>query len=151
MGALCPAVYQPRRPKSSPLYRLVGDCYDEVKGTWEERFEATYGRWRSFVDDVVFAFTDCGDLNQGFARVYCDACCNEYLLAFSCSRRGFCPSCAAKRRAIFGAFLREEVLADVSHCMWTLTIPKLLRPFFLHHRELLGPLSRAGWETVAES
>jgi hypothetical protein len=34
--------------------------------------------------------------------------------------------------------------------MWTLTIPKLLRPFFLHRRELLGPLSRAGWETVCE-
>jgi hypothetical protein len=82
--------------------------------------------------------------------VYCDACRDEYLLAFSCSRRGFCPSCAAKRGAIFGAFLLEEVLEDVSHCMWTLTIPKLLRPYFLNHRELLGPLSRAGWETVAE-
>jgi hypothetical protein len=34
--------------------------------------------------------------------------------------------------------------------MWTLTIPKLLRPHFLHHRELLGPLCRGGWETVAE-
>jgi len=30
------------------------------------------------------------------------------------------------------------------------TIPKLLRPYFLHHRELLGQLSRAAWETVAE-
>jgi hypothetical protein len=48
---------------------LVEECYDEVKGTWEERFEATYGRWRGFVDDVVFAFADCGDLNRGFARV----------------------------------------------------------------------------------
>ena len=34
--------------------------------------------------------------------------------------------------------------------MWTLTIPKLLRPYFLHRRKLLGPLCRAGWETVAE-
>ena len=144
MGALCPAVYRPRRPKSSPLYRLVERCYDDVKGTWEERFETVYGRWRGFVDDVVFAFTDCGDLAQGFARVYCEACRNEYLLAFSCSRRGPCPSCAAKRGAIFGAFLREDVLEDVPHCMLTLTIPKLLRPFFLHRRELLGPLSRAG-------
>jgi hypothetical protein len=131
-----------RRPKSSPLYRLVEGCYDDVKGTWEERVETVYGRWRGFVDDVVFAFlpasgpaglsrrrslasrksprprlTDCGDLAQGFARVYCEACRNEYLLAFSCSRRGLCPSCAAKRGAIFGAFLREEVLEDVPHCM----------------------------------
>ena len=82
--------------------------------------------------------------------MYCDSCRSEYLLAFSCSRRGFCPSCAAKRGAIFGAFLQEEVLEEVGHCMWTFTIPKLLRPFFLHRRELLGALCRAAWETVAE-
>jgi hypothetical protein len=34
--------------------------------------------------------------------------------------------------------------------MWTFAVPKLLRPFFLHHRELLGQLCRAAWETVAE-
>jgi len=28
---------------------------------------------------------------------------HEYLLAFACSRGGFCPSCAAKRGVIFGA------------------------------------------------
>jgi hypothetical protein len=132
LGALCPAVYRPRKPRTSPLFRLVEECYEEVKGRWEERFEATYGRWRGFVDEIVYAFTDCGDLSRGMARVYCDACRSEYLLAFSCSRRGFCPSCAAKRGAIFGAFLGEELLEEVGHCMWALTIPKLLRPYWLH-------------------
>ena len=61
-----------------------------------------------------------------------------------------CPSCAAKRGAIFGAFLREEVLEEVGHCLWTFTIPKLLRPFYLHRRGLLGSLCRATWETVSE-
>jgi len=32
----------------------------------------------------------------------------------------------------------------------TFTVPKMLRPYFLHHRELLGRLSRAAWETVSE-
>ena len=50
------------------------------------------------------------------------------------------PSCAAKRGAIFGAFLQEEVLEAVGHRMWAFTIPKLLRPFLLHRRELLGLL-----------
>jgi len=49
-----------------------------------------------------------------------------YVLAFSCSRRGFCPSCAAKRGAIFGALLREEVVEEVGYCLWTFTVPKLL-------------------------
>jgi hypothetical protein len=29
-------------------------------------------------------------------------------------------------------------------------MPKMLRPYFLHHRELLGGLARAAWETVLE-
>ena len=68
----------------------------------------------------------------------------------SCKRRGFCASCAAKRAAIFGAFLREEVLEEVPHAMWTWSIPKLLRRYFLNHRELLGKLCRAAFETVQE-
>ena len=43
------------------------------------------GHWRGFLDDVVYAFLDCGDQAHGFARVYCDACRSEYLItrAFS--------------------------------------------------------------------
>jgi hypothetical protein len=73
----------------------------------------------------------------------CDECRSDYLVAFSCSRRVFCPSCTATRGAIFGALLREEILAEVGHPQWVFTIPKSLRPFFLHHRELLGRLSQA--------
>ncbi len=102
--------------------------YEEVKGLWEERFEASYGRWRGVVDAVVYAFLDRGGLEHGFARTFCDTCKRDYLLAFSCSRRGFCPSCAAKRGVICGAFLREEVVEEVGHCLWTFTVPKLLRP-----------------------
>jgi hypothetical protein len=98
----------------------------------------------------VLAFLACGDFEGGFARVYCDECRSDYLVAFSCSRRVFCPSCAAKRGAIFGALLREEILGEVGHAQWVFTIPKLLRPYFLHHRELLGKLSQAAWETVDE-
>ena len=102
------------------------------------------------MDEVVLAFQACGDFEGGFARVYCDECHSDYLVAFSCSRRVFCPSCAAKRAAIFGALLREEILEDVGHAQWVFTIPKPLRPYFLHHRELLGKLSQAAWETVLE-
>jgi len=34
--------------------------------------------------------------------------------------------------------------------MWTFTVPKMLRPYFLHHRRLLGKLCRAAYETVHE-
>ena len=34
--------------------------------------------------------------------------------------------------------------------MWTLTVPKLLRPYFFHHRELLGKLCQVAWATVGQ-
>ena len=76
----------------------------------------------------------------------CEDCRAELLVALSCSRRGFCPSCAAKRAAIFAVLLREEILEPVGHAQWVFTIPKMLRPYFLYHRELLGKLSRAAWK-----
>ena len=42
------------------------------------------------------------------------------------------------------------MLEEVAHAQWVFVIPKMLRPYFLHHRELLGGLSRAAWETVLE-
>ncbi len=48
------------------------------------------------------------------------------------------PRFAVERKAIFGALLQEEILEEVGDAQGVLTIPKLLRPYFLHHRELVG-------------
>ncbi len=124
--------------------------YEEVRGQWEERFECRYGFWRGFVDEQVRRYLDCGLYENGFARVRCAECQEEYLLAFSCKTRELCPSCAARRAAATAALLREEVLEEVGHAQWVFVMPKMLRPYFLHHRELLGGLARAAWETVRE-
>jgi hypothetical protein len=114
--------YRPRRPRDSPQFRLVDAFYDEVKGHWEEHFERRYGFWRGSLEDAVYAFLDCGIFERGFARVSCTECRGEYLVAFSGQRRGFWPSCAAKRGALFGVFLAEEVVGEVGHCLWTFTL-----------------------------
>jgi hypothetical protein len=76
------------------------------------------GFWRGSVEDAVYGFLDCGIFERGLARVSCTECRAEYLVAFSCQRRGLCPSCAAKRGALFGAFLAEEVVEPVvGHCL----------------------------------
>jgi ribosomal protein S27E len=124
--------------------------FEEVKGRWEERFERRYGFWRGFVDEQVRRYLDCGLFENGFARVQCPDCHEEYLLAFSCKTRELCPSCAARRAAATAVLLREEVLEEVGHAQWVFVMPKMLRPYFLHHRELIGGLARAAWETVRE-
>ena len=57
--------------------------------------------WRAVVPEVADKFLACGVLEHGFARVRCDACAHEYLLAFSSKARYFCPSCHAKRLALW--------------------------------------------------
>ena len=65
-------------------------------------------------------------------------------------RRHFCPSCHQKRVVEFGEWLCEEVLKAVPHRHFVLTIPKILRRYFLYDRKLLSDLSRCGWETLKE-
>ncbi|GAF94861.1 unnamed protein product, partial [marine sediment metagenome] len=48
------------------------------------------------------------------------------------------------------AFLKDELLQNVCHAQWVFTIPKMLRPYFLYNRELLGQLCQAAYETVKE-
>jgi len=91
---------------------------------------------------------DCGILHNGFARVKCEECGHEFLLAFSCKRRHFCPSCHQKRVVEFGEWLCEEVLKDVPHRHFVFSIPKILRRYFLYDRSLLSDLSRCAWETL---
>ncbi len=46
--------------------------------------------------------------------------------------------------------LQHQILADVPHAQWVFSIPKMLRPYFLHHRELLGDMARLAYDTVRE-
>ncbi|MBK8096040.1 MAG: transposase zinc-binding domain-containing protein [Planctomycetes bacterium] len=46
----------------------------------------------AFVERELTAYLECGILAHGCARVHCDACKQDELVAFSCKRRGFCPS-----------------------------------------------------------
>jgi len=127
----CPAgidfdVYQPRNPKASAYYRCVEDHFEQLEAVWDERYQRSFGFWRPYVADVIHRYLDCGDLHFGFARVKCEDCGHEYLLAFSCKRRHFCPSCHQKRVVEFGEWLCEEVLKYVPHRQWVFSIPKPL-------------------------
>ncbi len=65
--------------------------------------------------------------------------------------RELCPSCAAKRSAVTAALLAEDVLEEVGNAQWVFVMPKMLRPYFLHHRELLGEGTAARSEFAAAS
>ena len=97
-------VYQPRNPKASPLWRCVDAHFEEFLQVYSERYQPRYGVLRDVIPEVVGKFLECGDLEKGFARVRCPECRHEFLVAFSCKARWFCPSCHQKKVLFFGEF-----------------------------------------------
>ncbi|MDD8043105.1 MAG: transposase zinc-binding domain-containing protein [Verrucomicrobiota bacterium] len=107
-------VYRPRRPNASPLWQCLFGHFDAFLELYEEQYQPRYGFLRPIIPEVVNKFLDCGDLEHGFARVRCDDCKHEYLLAFPRKGRWFCPCCHQKKVQIFGALLSEAVLFPVA-------------------------------------
>ena len=130
-------VYRPRRPRQSALWQCLSGHFDGFLELYEERYQPRYGFLRPIIPEVVNIpqpRDDCGDLEQGFARVRCDHCKHEYLLAFSCKGRWFCPSCHQKKVQLFGALLTETILYPVPHRHFTLGIPKMTTSLSLCRR-----------------
>ena len=140
--------YRPRQPKQSAFYQLVEKFYPQFEAVYEERYQACYGFWRPAIATAVGKFLECGDLQQGFARVRCPDCADEFFVPFSCRGRCFCPSCHEKRALQTAHWVSEEVCAPVPHRQFVFTIPKRLRIYFRFDRRLLGELCRAAWQVV---
>ena len=71
-----------------------------------------------FVKDEFDAFLECGILAHGFLRLRCGDCGHDKLVAFSCKRRGFCPSCGARRMSQTAAHLLDHVIPHVPVRQW---------------------------------
>ncbi|UCD46894.1 MAG: transposase zinc-binding domain-containing protein [Deltaproteobacteria bacterium] len=113
-----PKLYRPRRPERSPFYAVLHHYFDSFTREYEHRFERTFGPLRGIIPKTVERFLDCGLPEVGFARVRCDACENEYLVAFSFKQRGFCPSCSVKRarRKSWARLIRRVYEVDPLLC-----------------------------------
>ena len=81
----------------------------------------------SYVRDEFDAYLQCGILAHGFLRLGCDTCKHKMLLAFSCKKRGFCPSCARRRMAEMAAHLVDQVMPWVATRQWVVSVPIPLR------------------------
>jgi hypothetical protein len=83
-------------------------------------------------------YLECGVLAHGFARVRCESCKDELLVAFSCKGRGECPSCNAKRAQVTAVHLVERVMPHVPYRQWTLSFAHRVRWVLLKDVGLLS-------------
>ena len=116
--------YERHRPEETTLYRVV----QEELETFLAQVEAqTVSGLPQFIRDEFEANLQCDILAHGFLRVRCAEYAHEKLVAFSRKRRGFFPSCGARRMAETAAYLVDRVLPPVPVRQWVLSYPIPLR------------------------
>ena len=119
-------VYVRHRPETTLLYQIVQEYWPEFQAEL-----AGHGKnLPAYVTKEFDEYLNCGRLEYGFLRVRCETCHDEKLVAFSCKRRGFCPSCGARRMADSAALLVDEVLPHQPMRQWVLSVPFPLRFLF---------------------
>ncbi len=132
-----PLHYERHRPEQTTLYRLV----QQHAASFIARTEASTGsELPQFIKAEFDAFLECGILAHGFLRLRCGECGHDKLLAFSCKRRGFCPSCGARRMSQTAAHLVDHVIPHVPVRQWVLSLPIPLRVLLAAQPELVTPV-----------
>ncbi|ENU6919441.1 N-6 DNA methylase [Escherichia coli] len=130
------ARYARHLPERTLLYALVQAHYPDFIA----RLEAEDRPLPEYVREEFETYLRCGVLEHGFLRVVCEQCRAERLVAFSCKKRGFCPSCGARRMAESARHLVEEVFGPRPVRQWVLSFPYPLRFLFASKPEAIGPV-----------
>jgi hypothetical protein len=142
VGGLC---YERHRPEETLLYQLIEAHYPALLDHLADQGKALPDYVRQEFEDYL----KCGRLEHGFLRVRCESCHLERLVAFSCKRRGFCPSCGARRMVETAALLSDEVFPAVPLRQWVISFPFALRFLFAAHPQAMGQVLRVVYRCIA--
>ena len=140
-----PPGYGRHRPERTLLYQLVEQHYPAFR----ELRAAADRPLPDFVQQEFEAYLKCGRLEEGFLRVRCEQCHAEKLVAFSCKKRGFCPSCGGRRMAETAALLVDEVLPERPLRQWVLSLPHALRFLLAVNSEALTLVLGEVYRTIS--
>ena len=137
--------YERHKPEKTLLYQIIQQHYPDFRS----ELEAQGRPLPRYVEDEFDAFLECGRLEQGFLRVCCEDCKHEHLVPFSCKRRGFCPSCGARRMVESAALLVDDVFPREPIRQWVLSFPFQLRFLLASYPDLMGKVLGIVYRTLA--
>ena len=126
--------YKRHQPELTLLYQIIETYYPEFLAYMESQGKILPTHIKKEFD----AYLKCGRLEYGFLRVRCEECHHERLVAFSCKKRGFCPSCGARRMAESAALLVDEVLPHEPVRQWVISFPFQLRYLFARYPKAMS-------------
>lgn len=92
-------IYRARNPGDSPLSKIVLNNLPEFE-QWLKSPPDARPRPHPGAIAALEKFAECGVARYGVVRFRCPECGQDMFVAFSCKRRGLCPSCDAKRSAV---------------------------------------------------
>jgi len=130
--------HQRHEPEKTVLYKIVSEhletFLDEVRDHYEKPLP-------KYVEKELRDYLACGLLQHGFAKAVCKDCGRTILVAFSCKRRGTCPSCNARRMCNGAAHLVDHVIPDVPVRQWVLSVPFELRLLLACRADAFGAIT----------
>ena len=142
------ATYEARNPGHTVLYRVIAAHLETFLASFDADPDAK--GLPAYVEREFYDYLQCGILTHGFLRLGCDTCKKEMLLAFSCKRRGFCPSCAGRRMAQMAAHLVERVLPWVPTRQWVVSVPMPLRYWMASSQDLTAQIHTIIRTTISQ-
>jgi len=139
--------YQRHCPEDTVLYKIVQENLETFLSVVQREWEKPLP---DFVEKEFRDYLKCGILAHGFLRNQCTKCHHEHLVAFSCKRRGFCPSCGGRRMAESAMHLIEEVLPQRPVRQWVLSFPIQIRLLLAVKPKLMGELLRISTSVISQ-
>ena len=130
--------YPRRRPELTPCYRILQGELD----TFIAARKAEGRPVPDYVAEEFEAYLKRGILSHGFLRLQCESCQEEKIVAFSCKKRGFCPSCCAKRMVEASTHLVENVLPVVPYRQFVVSFPIPMRYWLQANRKLYAKIHK---------
>ena len=132
-------------PEITLLYHVIREYWPE----FQTELASQGKHLPTFICREFDEYLKCGRLEHGFLRVRCEACHHEKLVAFSCKRRGFYPSCGARRMVDSAALLVDEVLPHKPMRQWVLSVPFPLRFLFASQPAVMGKALGIAYRAIA--
>ncbi len=137
--------YQRRQPEQNLLYRIV-QTYWPIFVHEQKRIGKILPL---FVQDEFYNFLSCGIPENGFIRTYCHQCRHSGIVPFSCKKRGFCPSCCAKRMNNEAAHLVDSVLPEIPYRQWVLSFPYRIRFLMARNQKFMNAALKIYLKTIS--
>lgn len=138
--------YLRHKPEETALYKIVQENLETFLAMVREE---TGHPLPDFVEKEFYEYLRCGILAHGFMRVQCESCHIEKLVAFSCKKRGFCPSCGGRRMCETAIHLVDSVLPVKPIRQWVLSFPFQIRLLLAIRPKLMGDVLHITHECIA--